>query len=271
MKTLLVGLALCSLIGGVPALRMVKTHFPRNVIRGHPVNLTCDYDPEGGRIYQVKWYKDGQEFYSYAPGKTDRIFHIRGVHVNLERSAGKSVQIENVDLDTEGRYVCEVTVDESFDTVLGTGDVRVVEPPLAGPVIAGEHRHTMEEGDHVRLNCTSFRSRPAATLTWYINGARCDNVSLRSYPETLAADGLHTATLGLDFRLRQAHFSLSGQVVLKCTAEIESVSYQSEDVRISSMTLARRAQPNAGHRFVPTRSMAALTGVLLVVRCAHAA
>ncbi|XP_037091919.1 cell adhesion molecule 3-like isoform X2 [Pollicipes pollicipes] len=212
------------------------------------MNLTCDYDPEDGRIYQVKWYKDYREFYSYAPGRPGRTFHISGVKVNEPLSGAKHVILDSVDLATEGQYVCEVTVDGSFDTVIGTGNVTVVEVPQSGPEITGEYRSSMEEGDHVRINCTSYRSRPAATLTWYINGARSDNSSLTRYRETSEPSGLRTATLGLDFRLRQAHFSLSGQVVLKCTAEIESVSYQSEDVHISSLTLPQRMSPGADQR-----------------------
>ena len=46
------------------------------------------------------------------------------------------------------------------------------EVPQKGPVITPEYLDSMEEGDRVWVNCSAYRSRPAAQLTWYINGAR---------------------------------------------------------------------------------------------------
>ena len=57
---------------------------------------------------------------------------------------------------------------------------------------------------------------------------------------------LHTVTLGLDFRLRGSHFGAAGQVTLKCTAEIETVFYQSADLYISSRTMASRSRFGSG-------------------------
>ena len=35
-----------------------------DVVRvGHDARLNCDYDLEGERLYQVKWYKGTHEFY----------------------------------------------------------------------------------------------------------------------------------------------------------------------------------------------------------------
>ena len=40
--------------------------------------------------------------------------------------------------------------------------------PRGGPRISGG-QHTYHIGDRVRVNCTSERSKPAASLQWYIN------------------------------------------------------------------------------------------------------
>ena len=52
------------------------------------------------------------------------------------------------------------------------GSVSPPELPQRGPVISGDFQDSMDEGERVRVNCTAYRSRPAANLTWYINGAR---------------------------------------------------------------------------------------------------
>ena len=44
----------------------------------------------------------------------------------MELSGAKSVVIHDVDLRMEGKYGCEVTIESSFDTVIGMGDVKVV-------------------------------------------------------------------------------------------------------------------------------------------------
>ena len=45
------------------------------------MNLTCDYDPEGDPIYQVKWYKDDHEFYTFVPGRPVKTYNHSGVDV----------------------------------------------------------------------------------------------------------------------------------------------------------------------------------------------
>ena len=47
------------------------------------MNISCDYDAEGQQIYQVKWYKEDHEFFSYSPGKSGRTYDIPGVSVNV--------------------------------------------------------------------------------------------------------------------------------------------------------------------------------------------
>ena len=74
---------LFSFLTGAQTLRLVSSHFPSHVIRGKSMNLSCDYDTDGKKIYKVKWYKNDSEFYSYDPGTPGRIFKIPGVKVNV--------------------------------------------------------------------------------------------------------------------------------------------------------------------------------------------
>ncbi|XP_043211522.1 uncharacterized protein LOC122375969, partial [Amphibalanus amphitrite] len=236
---------------GVPGLRLIDSQFPSHVLRGSSFNISCDYDANGQQIYQVKWYKGEQEFYRYNPAGKGRTFDTPGVNVNVDRATSRSVLLEGADRATEGVYGCEVTVEQSFDTVIAAGQVTVVDLPQGGPVIRGLFLDSMDEGDRVWVNCTSYRSRPAAQLTWYINGARPDVSLLRHYPAMVDENDLQTVTLGLDFRLRGSHFGSTGLVMLKCTAEIETVFYQSANVRIVSRTMAMRSPFGSGSTYRP--------------------
>jgi hypothetical protein len=52
--------------------------------------------------------------------------------------------------------------------------------PDEGPLISGGFpRYHL--GDHVNINCTSARSKPAAKLRWYINGEQADHNLVRKY------------------------------------------------------------------------------------------
>ncbi len=52
--------------------------------------------------------------------------------------------------------------------------------PDEGPVITGGYPR-YHIGDRVNVNCTSFRSKPAAKLKWYINGEQADPALVKRY------------------------------------------------------------------------------------------
>ena len=86
--------------------------------------------------------------------------------------------------------------------------------PEEGPRITGG-RPRYQLGDYVRVNCTSGRSKPAATLSWQINGQDADPQLLRKYNTIITGrEGLETSTLGLEFRVRHKHF-MNGDMKLK--------------------------------------------------------
>ena len=58
-----------------------------------------------------------------------------------------------------------------FSTESKHGDLLVLVLPRAAPVIMGGASE-YGPGDFLHLNCTSYESKPAADLTWYINGVR---------------------------------------------------------------------------------------------------
>ena len=54
-------------------MRIRVLDVPEVARSGHDVPLTCDYDLERQRLYQVKWYKGTHEFYRYSPSEKSRI------------------------------------------------------------------------------------------------------------------------------------------------------------------------------------------------------
>ena len=69
-----------------------------------------------------------------------------------------------------GEYKCEVTIETpSFVTLAEKSFVTVMTPPLTPPTMEGV-ANFYNPGDLVDINCTSFESKPAAKLSWIING-----------------------------------------------------------------------------------------------------
>ncbi|CAB4068668.1 unnamed protein product [Lepeophtheirus salmonis] len=78
-------------------------------------------------------------------------------------------------------------------------------------------------GDLVEINCTSSDSKPAAKLTWFMNGEPIQsNYALPLIKEFDSETGLETSRLGLRFVAEDHHFQ-HGEMRLTCLAEIEQV------------------------------------------------
>ncbi|XP_047494023.1 uncharacterized protein LOC125042435 [Penaeus chinensis] len=94
-------------------IRVTSLEVPDHVTRGHDVELRCSWDLTSHKLYSVKWYRDGQEFYRFLPSEDPprATLPLRGVHVNESASTGPRVVLTRLDLDSSGRYKCEVISD----------------------------------------------------------------------------------------------------------------------------------------------------------------
>ena len=65
---------------------------PGQLILGSGASLGCDYNLEGSKLYSVKWYKDGQEFFRFMPSMDNKIevFSVRGVSVDVSGKLKKT-------------------------------------------------------------------------------------------------------------------------------------------------------------------------------------
>ncbi|CAL4088966.1 unnamed protein product [Meganyctiphanes norvegica] len=142
----------------------------------------------------------------------------------MSASDGQIVVLRSVTLATSGRYKCEVLAEApAFNTLVEHAILTVVEIPREEPVVVGG-RKKYYPGDMVRLNCSSSPSKPAATLTWFINGKRVTRDQspdhyLKPYQPLMLQDGLEVSTLGLSFRATHEHFP-NNLLSVRCSSEI---------------------------------------------------
>ena len=72
------------------ALKWIRFHVPEWAVRGGEVMLTCQFDLAQDRLYSVKWYKAGREFYRYVPAEkpAKQAFPFKGVAVDVSVGGG---------------------------------------------------------------------------------------------------------------------------------------------------------------------------------------
>ncbi|XP_077562834.1 uncharacterized protein LOC144178688 [Haemaphysalis longicornis] len=236
----------------VSAVKLVNVDIPSPTTLGETVGLSCIYELNGDRLYSVKWYKNDVEFYRFVPNDwpPGQFLPLPGVDVDLARSGRTSVYLRNVNLHSAGTYRCEVSAEApSFDTVGGQKDMAVLVLPTEGPRITGGQVQ-YRVGDTVSVNCTSAKSKPAATLRWFVNDVPVAEQYGRGgeseYSTTLHADGLETASLGLRFVLTEDHFR-GGNMKLKCTATISRVYTMSNEELVFGSSTGGRHQKSGLH------------------------
>ncbi|XP_043279453.1 uncharacterized protein [Venturia canescens] len=230
-------LQLLSYPGATRALRMTALQIPQHVAINQTVKMECNFNLDRELLYSVKWYKDGHEFYRFVPKDSPavQVFPVPGVSVDINHSTERSIALNSVELTSTGRYRCEVSAEApAFQTVSDHADMSVVVLPEKGPRITGGLAK-YQEGDLVQMNCTSAPSKPAALLTWFINGEPAESKNLRG-PHITAVDerGLETAVLGLEFRVNGEHFSKGGDMNLKCLATIASMYQHGKEESIKN-------------------------------------
>ena len=67
---------------------MLGFSVPSQLILGQSATLECNFDLEGSKLYSVKWYKNGQEFYRFMPAMDRQydVFDVKGVNIDVSYS-----------------------------------------------------------------------------------------------------------------------------------------------------------------------------------------
>jgi len=47
------------------SIKLLEVTIPPHAIRGQNAKLNCNYDMEGDKLYSIKWYRNGHEFYRF--------------------------------------------------------------------------------------------------------------------------------------------------------------------------------------------------------------
>ncbi|KAA0201344.1 hypothetical protein HAZT_HAZT000550 [Hyalella azteca] len=169
-------------------MRLDEVRVPYHQVSGVRVRLECPFILEGEELYSVKWYRGAHEFFRYVPADTQyrmQNFDLPGVKVDTTASDARVVELLPVSLQSSGSYKCEVSADNpSFYTTSQSANMLVVEPPAEAPVITGlKERYGKDE--YVNATCISYKSRPAASLTWYINQKQVSKENVPLFTEKL--------------------------------------------------------------------------------------
>jgi len=222
---------------GASAIRLTETLLPSHAILGEDVILQCSYDMEGDKLYSVKWYRNGKEFYRHIPSDnpTTAVFRQPGLYVDEYKSTETRIVLRKVEIVTGGYYQCEVSGEAPlFQTAKSMNTLNIVDLPDDGPIISGSQPR-YNTGDILSANCTSSNSVPAAKLNWYINGEEGTDAMLIPYPVKKNRRGQFSSTLGLRLEIKNKVFSKTGDLKIKCTATIDTIYWRSNEESIQGI------------------------------------
>lgn len=203
---------------------------PRYVMMGQDARLGCLFELRGDTLYSVKWYKSGQEFYRVHPQEVPsvQVFPVPGVYVDLSKSNSSIVTLTQTDLESSGRYRCEVSGEAPhFDTKAHYKDLSVVSLPKSGPVIQGA-KDKYRPGDKISLVCSAGPSSPPPHLNWYINGLHVNSSYLSGPFVHDEGNGLKQVDLLLEYTAEERHFD-NGELKMKCTSSIDTLYWNSRE------------------------------------------
>lgn len=218
------------------ALRLESFYIPDHAIQGEDVQLSCNYDLEGDKLYSVKWYRNGQEFYRYIPSDnpSTAVFSQPGLYIDEFKSTETKIFLKNVDLMTTGLFRCEISGEAPlFPTASQETILIVVDLPDDGPIISGSVPR-YHVGDHLNISCISPNSVPAAKLKWFINGEYADSEFVHQYEVESNRFGLQTARQDIRFKITENHLR-KGDLKLKCTATIATIYWKSNEESVQIM------------------------------------
>ncbi|CAL4118649.1 unnamed protein product [Meganyctiphanes norvegica] len=201
--------------GAVIGAQITDLRVPSMALEGDDITLHCDYDDSDSRLYSLKWYKDGVEFYRHVPGShldtIDQCSPVSGIDTKCWESSERKVILGGVVGATSGNYTCEVIGDHPhFKKTSKSAVLDVYSEPLEMPVIIGAEEY-YQELDYIKLNCTSFNSEYNPLLTWTINNQK------PMLTEVL--QGWNKRTVGLNFKAGSEKF-LKGVITVHCTAQV---------------------------------------------------
>ncbi|CAG9122150.1 unnamed protein product [Plutella xylostella] len=217
-------------VGTVNSLKSLQIHVPTAVMTNQDAELMCTYDLEGAQLYSIRWYRNMIEFYRYVPKESPatKVFPVAEIKVDVALSDQNRVVLNQVDRTLTGEYQCEVSADAPlFHTDIKAAEMVVVEPPLIKPNVTS-NRLSYVGGDHIRANCSSPPSLPAANITWYVNEQMVPGFTANHVLNFSNGYASSQATLELE----AAALSPVPTLMIRCEATIFDVWKESSNVLV---------------------------------------
>lgn len=219
-----------TVLTGAKGVSVHNVTVPTPGIAGEAARLECHWSPGSKGFYSVRWYKDGEQFYSFIPRNRPEVkvdHNLPGVTVFLSESNEYVVTLRKIDLASQGIYRCEVMSEApTFQTSFASANLTVVDVPEAPQLTGLQDKYTV--GDTLHVNCTARDSHPAARITFRVNGSFIHPSSGRvtEFPtEGGVASGnpyaLSTTSSQLSLPLGEHHVPA---VTVLCRAEVLSVA-----------------------------------------------
>ncbi|XP_071536973.1 uncharacterized protein [Panulirus ornatus] len=166
---------------------------PQYAFAGDQATLSCSYDLRATRLYSLKWYHNGTEFYRYVPTERNRPINIQPSHkfsvTELFRNDHRvTLSLTHLTVSASGRYRCEVIAEHpSFRTEASSAHMTVLREPLSQPVLVGA-REIYEPTELIKIGCQPrkpFTHDHKPTLQWYLEGSQVGSEWVTPYGNAL--------------------------------------------------------------------------------------
>ncbi|XP_068207711.1 uncharacterized protein [Palaemon carinicauda] len=186
---------------------------PLYTFAGGQATLSCSYNLTSTRLYSLKWYHNGTEFYRYVPTERNTPINIKPSHkftvTELFRNDARvTLSLTRLSVSASGMYRCEVIAEHpSFRTETVTAPMTVLREPLAPPVLVGA-RDIYEPTELIKIGCQPARAigdMHQPNLRWFL-----DDTEVGSEWVTPYKSDLHKGGSGLSLHVPGAHIAEHG-------------------------------------------------------------
>ncbi|KAI1295464.1 Collagen alpha-1(XXI) chain [Halotydeus destructor] len=215
-------------------LKLKHLGVPGVVANGSAIWLNCAYETEEyDSLYSVKWYKYNVEFYRFTepeePYKNPekKFYPQPGLYIDLDKSNSTHVFLHNSDLNTEGTFGCEVSLEKpSFQSIKAEAELRIYVKPSEKLKLIGV-KPEYHVGDLVQICCKSGPSKPPAILAWFANGNRIyqseQNLNLSWTVLDAGEEGLTISLMNISFYITNDKSLFDGSLTIMCRSSISQI------------------------------------------------
>ncbi|KAK8398224.1 hypothetical protein O3P69_003856 [Scylla paramamosain] len=253
---------------------------PQYAFAGGQATLSCSYDLHNRRLYSLKWYHNGTEFYRYVPTErqgptTTKTPHKFTVSELFRDDQRVTLSLTRLAVAASGQYRCEVIAEHpSFRTEWSGANMTVLREPLSNPVLVGA-REVYEPSEIIKIGCQPSDRHPLdhtqPTLQWFLQGNQVGSELVTPY-----GSALQRGVSGLSLRVPgEQVVSAGGQMVAECrltlgphrlasntTLKVRPVSTTYHDYHASG---SRHAESSSSpHTLHPTMASFLMAATLLV-------